>query len=350
MTFGRAAIAAAGQFPSPDSPGQLFDFKDQELLARLIDQLLATSGRFESCEGLPRKLDEAALALSADIKLRDAATALRWLSGGFENFLQLIAAEKFAHRQSLLHGDERHVGFLETSLGGLLLGVPSARPGLSEDEKAEIPKARIVKFDFNSKDLASQVFEQARRIRNEVHEARDQDVFTILRKAQVVFAAYLFATDQNTAALTRSLDPAREYLCGLQEPPLGLPFVVEPAIQSEMSEHALPFELPGGRVLLGSLVDAIVATEGPWTCALYGDPGAGKSTALAEMAHRLADRHLSDLWVAKIASAARLLAFRGLSESRRRWESGSASQGGASFPRSGAEGLSRSRTWHFAIN
>lgn len=290
-SFAEVAVRRAGGFPDPDKPERIYEFQNQRAITSCIDRLLASCADYPGLDGLQRELLHAANVLAVD-DLPPLATlfdALKAIATKFENYLQLIAAVKFAQRPEILRATESHVGFFGSSLGGLLLGSPDPKPGVSEEQKAAIPKSRIVQFSFEGKDLACRTYERTRNVRNEVHGAAKLDALQILHRARTVFAAYLFATEQNLNVLSRGLFEYRSTLehlverCRLQAP-IFVPTGLQPSGERDDDDF--------------DSVDTLAArasrSDTPLHAILLGEPGAGKSTLVFELAKRQAEAVLAD--------------------------------------------------------
>jgi predicted RNA-binding protein with RPS1 domain len=267
---------------------------DGDAAAACIRSVLATATQPDAAD-LPRRLENAAHAFVGDVNRERAWEALKTMAEGFEVFLRLLAAIKFGGRDELLDGNEYHIGFARSSLGALLRGQPELKRGQPEIVRDRIERERIVRYEENGRSPASRAYEVTRLQRNEVHRANPAPApVTILKAAQSVFAAYVFACQENLEHLTRQLDPHRAYLLQVVDKcRSAYPFVVE--------QWVAP--LPGGprgrtHVLgdvtsapLATLVDRLLTQKGSGI-AILGDPGVGKTTLLNDVACRLAEARL----------------------------------------------------------
>ena len=291
--FGHLAVGQAGRFDDPDKPGKAHQFAEPAYLARCIELLLPTALDHELVADLPRRLEESAKILDSDFRIEEARRAVRELSEGFENYLQLIALLKYSRRSDVLFGDDIHRGLMYTSLGGLLYGrpEPNIRGGTGQ---APIFQARLVTYEGAGGGLRDRVYREAKRIRNEVHLARPVQPVELLRDAKVVFAAYLFATEENAKLIAHSLYEHRSYLKDLlARLRTRLPFVVDPELDSQAPDHGDQElgPLPTSSEDRSNLADfqGAATTNCPGLrFAVYGDPGAGKTTFVRELTRRLA--------------------------------------------------------------
>jgi hypothetical protein len=284
-TLGDWLVSRACPIEDPEAPSKTREVDHPEELAECIDALLARARDWPQLADLPRRLEAAAATLQGDTLIAgELLAAVKALGEGFENFLQLIAAAKYADRPDLLNGDTAHVGFMHSALGSLLLGTPTPQRGATEDDKRAIPKATIVRFQFGSKELGPRIYDRVRLARNEVHAARELDPYRLLRDARHMVAAYVLAADENRRHLARALAPHRAYLEGVVSRGRNqLPFVVEPTLELAVGSRKV--------IQLDELVDLVSAT--PYRLTITGDPGAGKTTLMRAIAGRIAERKLA---------------------------------------------------------
>ena len=268
---------------------------DNDAVATCIRAVLASAAEPATAD-LPRRLENAARAFVGDFNRERAWEALKTIAEGFEVFLRLLAKIKFQGRTELLEGNKFHLGFFHSSLGALLRGQPEPQRGLREQVGDRIERARIVRYQENGRSQASNAYEVTRLQRNEVHRANPAPAsVTILKIAQSVFAAYVFACQENLEHLTRQLDPHRAYLLQVVDRCRSTyPFVVE--------QWVAP--LPGGlrnrtRMLadvasapVAMLIDRLLTNNGSGI-AILGDPGVGKTTFLHDLARQLAEARLA---------------------------------------------------------
>lgn len=296
QSFGELAIKQAGEFDDPDKPRERHTFDRPRRLAYCIDLLLETAEDYPALADLPRRLTKSARLLAEDFAREGARRAVRDLAEGFENYLQLIAATKYSHREEVLFGEEGiHVGFFSTSLGGLLHGTPDKVRTPSQLE-TEVPNLRIVTYEPNSGQRRDRMYKKTNQIRNQVHEARKPEPLRLLQEAKIVFAAYLFATEENDRAIANQLYEYIEYLrtlrADLQD---RLHFVVDPQLAEKLKDPDGPQSRSASESVsverqswgLDDLTEQVIDQGAP-RLAIYGDPGSGKTTVVRALACRIA--------------------------------------------------------------
>ena len=291
--FGQLAVEYAGRFEDPDKPEQRHQFEDPQQLARCIDLLLPTAQDETFLAGLPRRLQECAEILADDSHMRidGARRAVEDLSECFENYLQLIALLKYSKNKDLLFGDNLHRGLMRTTLGGLLHGRPE-RKNPAKGKEGDIPKARIVTYDEQGRGRRDRIYRATKRIRNQVHSAQVVPLLQVLHNAKIVLAAYLFATEENVKLISHVLYEHGSYLNQLlSQLQSALPSVVEPELEGESSDHrnedrSSPKSV---RTSLADFEKQALKDRPNMRFAVYGDPGAGKTTFVFELTRRLVE-------------------------------------------------------------
>ena len=106
-------------------------------------------------------------------------------------------------------------------------------------------------------------------------------------------AAYLFATEENVKPISHSLYEQRGYLTQLlTQLRSALPFVIEPEFESDAGDHRVTAssDLPSPPTTFSDFADYAVRRRPQMRFAIYGDPGAGKTTFSFELTRRLARR------------------------------------------------------------
>jgi hypothetical protein len=287
MSFGLWVTRRVKSFEDPDSPSKKVDLDQPAVVAGCIDAILLRTRATDSLADLGRRLEEATQYLDGEtLSVRELILAVKLLAENFENWLKAIALIKYASREELLFGTREHVGFLATPLGGLLLGLPAARPGISDTDKAKINKARIVKFAFGGRELSVRLYDRVRVARNAVHNAKEGTVLDLIREAQHIVAAYALAIEENLDHLGRALDPNRELLQATIEDTTGhLPFTIEARLSGKLSGSG------DAALRLTDIMD--VAGQRPVWLAVTGEPGAGKTTLTKQLANSLAISRLA---------------------------------------------------------
>ena len=288
-SFGQLAVEYAGRFEDPDKPEKSHQFEEPAQLARCIDLLLPTAQDEELLADLPRRLQECATTFAdGNLQIDAVRRAVDDLSECFENYLQLIAQLKYSGKTDLLFGNEVHRGLMHTSLGGLLHGHPDLKPGAAGERI--IPKARLVTYDGRGRGRRDRIYRATKRIRNRVHLAQVLQPLQVLRDSKVVLAAYLFATEENVKLISHSLHEHRRYLTALlARLQSTLPSVIEPELEDEAGEHQdkEPSESQSVRRSITDFKNHAVDDRSHMRFAVYGDPGAGKTTLVFELARRL---------------------------------------------------------------
>lgn len=289
--FGHFAAEYAGEFKDPDKPQEVQRFAEPETLARCIDLILPTALNEKSLLDLPRRLQESANTLADNrFRIDEAHRAVKEIAECFENYLQLIAILKYSGRKDLLFGDDLHRGLFHTSLGGLLHGQPEQRPGRDIGQE-EIPTARIVTYNERSNGRRDRIYRATRRIRNRIHSAEAIQPFQVLHDSRLVLAAYLFATEENAKLIANSLYPHQEYLANLiRRLRLDLPFVIEPELEGRSTEKRTGenTDVSRERTSFEQFEEIAYENCSGLRFAIYGDPGAGKTTFVSELTCRLA--------------------------------------------------------------
>ena len=298
--FGQLAVDRAGRFSDPDNPQVFHTFQESQQLARCIDLLLPTAMAEPRLVKLPRQLHESAMIVTDSQKIDEIRQAVDVLSLRFENYLQLIALLKFSNNEALLFGDNNHRGLLKTTLGGLLHGHPDPHPDQKKPSTAaegRIPK--LVTYQADGGGRRDRIYRETKQIRNQVHSAavRDDQVF---RDATVVLAAYLFATEENMKVISHSLYEKRGYLSALlkrlQSLRPVLDVMIEPEFKSDSADHRAPASSDPASPPrnFDDFCDYALCRRPEMRFAIYGDPGAGKTTFSFELALRLAQRKQKD--------------------------------------------------------
>lgn len=288
--FGQLAIEYAGEFKDPDKPQEVHHFAEPEQLARCVELVLPTALDHEQLADLPRRLQECANIFSDEASSIDAMRrAVKETAECFENFLQLIAILKYASKDDLLFGNDVHCGLLHTSLGGLLHGQPTPQARAAHEG---IPKVRLVTYSGQGNGRRDRIYRAINNIRNKVHSAQPVRFPEVMHDSQLVLAAYLFATEENAKLIANSLYPHQDYLADLlRRLRPALPFVIEPGLESDSddrvaSEEASPLS---EHTSFGHFEETARNDRPGLRYAIYGDPGAGKTTFVYELTRRLAD-------------------------------------------------------------
>ena len=290
--LGEVAIKYAAEFVDPDKPQEAHRFSEPKQLARCIDLLLPTARGHSHLADLDRRLQESAEVLADDkFRIDEAHRAVKGIAECFENYLQLVAILKYPGQDDLLSGNDVHRGLMHTSLGGLLHGhpEPQARGVTTPDE---IPKARLVTYTAQGNGRRDRVYRAIKRIRNKVHSAQSAQPLQVLHDATMVLAAYLFATEENARLIANRLYPHQSYLTdliGRLRP--ALPFVIDPQLESQVTEEEASSDgttSSSDRTSFEQFAEAARNNRG-MRFAIYGDPGAGKTTFVYELTRRLAN-------------------------------------------------------------
>lgn len=291
--FGQLAVDFVGRFRDPDKPQESHEFQESQQLARCIDLLLPTAKAHPRLADLPRRLHESAtIVTDPRTRIDEARRAVDDLSKCFENYLQLIALLKYSDKENLLLGDNHHRGLLTTSLGGLLHGRPDPKNPPTAAE-GRIQKANLVTYHARGGGRRDRIYRETKRIRNQVHSAPIVRHDQVFRDATVVLAAYLFATEENVKLISHSLYEQRGYLTALlTRLRSALPLVIEPEFESDSTDHRVtassdPASPPTS---FSDFDDYAVHRRPQMRFAIYGDPGAGKTTFAFELTRRLAQR------------------------------------------------------------
>ena len=291
--FGQLAVKYAGRFEDPDKSEQSHQFENPRQLARCIDLLLPTARDEALLADLPRRLQECAEILADDSHMRidGVRRAVEDLSECFENYLQLIALLKYSKNKDLLFGDNLHRGLMRTTLGGLLHGRPEPK-NPAKGKEGDIPKARIVTYDEQGRGRRDRIYRATKRIRNQVHSAQVVPLLQVLHNAKIVLAAYLFATEENVKLISHVLYKHGSYLNELlSRLQSALPSVVEPELEGESRDHrnedrSTPKSV---RTSFADFEKQALQDRPNMRFAVYGDPGAGKTTFVFEFTRRLVE-------------------------------------------------------------
>ena len=289
--FGHVAAEYAGEFEDPDKPQQVQRFADPEKLACCIDLILPTALNEDRLLDLPRRLQESANTLADErFRIDEAHRAVKEIAECFENYLQLIAILKYPARNDLLVGNDVHRGFFHTTLGGLLHGRPDPQPGKGPGQ-AQIPTARVVTYNAQGNGRRDRLYKAVKRIRNKIHSAQPIRPYQVLHDARLVLAAYLFATEENAKLIANKLYPHQDYLANLiRRLRLELPFVIEPELERHPTDKGTGEDTNslGERTSFEKFEETALKNCSGLRFAIYGDPGAGKTTFMCELACRLA--------------------------------------------------------------
>ena len=294
--FGQLAVDFAGGFRAPGKSQECHTSQESQQLARCIDLLLPTAKAQPSLADLSRRLHESAMIVTDDgSRIDDVRRAVDDLSECFENYLQLIALLKFSDKEELLFGDDHHHGLLKTTLGGLLHGRPDKKRSTAAE--GQIPKASLVTYQVNGGDRRNRIYQETKRIRNQVHSAAIVQPDQVFRNAKVVLAAYLFATEENMKLISHSLHEQRGYLTVLlTRLRSALPPVIEPEFESDSADHRSPASSDPASPPrnFGDFCDYAISRRPEMRFAIYGDPGGGKTTFSFELTRRLVLRKQRD--------------------------------------------------------
>ena len=290
--FGQVAIKHAAEFEDPDKPQEVQRFAEPKQLAGCIALLLSTARDHEHLSDLSSRLQESAGVLADDnFRIDEARRAVKEIAECFENYLQLIAILKYPGRNDLLFGTDAHRGLMHTSLGGLLHGQPEPQ-SQEVTRPEEVPTVRLVTYNAQSNGRRDRVYRAVKRIRNKVHSAQATPPYQVLHDSRLVLAAYLFATEENAKLIASKLYPHRNYLADLlNRLRPALPLVVEPELESQLTEKEGSEDNASlsDRTSFDQFAEAARDNRAQLRFAIYGDPGAGKTTFVYELTRRLAE-------------------------------------------------------------
>ena len=284
--FAAVAVAQAGEYENPRKKGRVHRFERKCELKECIHALHRRALTEPLLAALPQQLNQAAAAFAPDSQAIPEVRMLFQLASGFEQFLKLIALVRYGHsRPELLYEGDEHVGFFKTCIGGLLQGKPDTKRN-----KTTSTNGRIVVFNDKLRDIASCAFDETRRIRNRIHDPWAMTPFEILQSAKTVFAAYLFAADQNLNKLS-AVYRYFEFLRRLnEETGLERGGIVPGTLTTQIHTGPTELYLEENSSIRGldSLQAALVERgERGAFVAITGDRGAGKTSVILEIVRRV---------------------------------------------------------------
>lgn len=272
-----------------DAEGEHY-FGDIEELGECIKLLLEESKDHEKLKDLRRRLNKAGESISGEFTIEDAREALSKLANNFENFLHTISIVKYGIDSDAVQGNELHKGFLETSLGGLLCGDLSPRRGING---SNVPQKKIVSFSFDSDSKKSATYGKARKIRNKVHDAETIKARKVLECIEYLFAAYLFSVKENKSEIVNNLhNKAKLAENFIESIDTSLPFTIDATLESEASTSYRDEE-QSERFKIDELEEQIISRRHA-AYGIHGNPGAGKTTLVRELALRMCRRISED--------------------------------------------------------
>lgn len=298
MTFADFITATFAE-PRTDSPEPRPRFKDPQAIHACITRLLPLCRKYDKCAGLADNLNNAAQPLHAlwytagSPEAAQAADKVTRVAIDFENFLQLIASVRYAAPafNDLLHGNDQHFGIFGSPLGQLLRSSLSPRRG-----GGPIPGKSIVTWDHRGKSPKDRCYALALDHRNAVHDAKALTTRDLMDHAQQVCMAFLFATEENLGVLQEGLFEFRVAMNTLiarcsdksKRPAFYLPLSFAPMKKVSKGKYILDRSGADRVEQLETLQQRGHAASGELAVALLGEPGAGKSTVVHELALRQA--------------------------------------------------------------
>jgi len=303
---------------APNNPSLTHSFNHTEELIECLIDFLKYETNEPLVEGLESKvLNSIAIFSGTNLKMEDLPRAIENLATAFESFLKKIALIKYSDQTVILYGDGlNYAGYLKTTLGKLLAGKV-------EKLKRNAPdlSAPIVSFSYSGVTISELIYNEARELRNDVHNAKLPTIVECISVFKTVVSAYLFALNENISLIRKKVSPlfiymdrlvndykkweiryielsseerlkidnnmpvlqALEWIDTSEEVPVLLDEAF--SIEEEMDNYEKSKRVP----LKKSVVELHSQFNQFW---LVGEPGAGKSTSLQNLALIMAKTNL----------------------------------------------------------
>lgn len=296
MTFADFIVTTFAELRTPGTSRVEHTFKDPKALHACIERLLHRCHQYEKINGLADNLNNAAKPLHAlwhtpgSPEGAPAHDKMLRIAVDFENYLQLIATIRYPApaNDELLFGSNQHRGIFGTALGALLRGSLAAKPnGFSRGSP-------LVSYSENRNTPRDISYKLALEYRNEAHDAKQLDTITILAHVKHLCAAFLFATEENLDVLQEGLFEFRDAMgqlisrcqgksCQGKKRSFYLPLAFA-MMKQDKGRYVLDRSASNRKETLDTLQHKAHAAPDDLTIVLLGEPGAGKSTVVHELA------------------------------------------------------------------
>lgn len=298
MTFADFLVTTFAELHTPGTSRVEYAFKDTDAIHACIERLLRHCHRYEKLSGLADNLNNAAKPLHAlwhtpgSPEAAHAHDKMLRIAVDFENYLQLIATVRYPvhDNQELFDGSAQHFGIFGSQLGQLLRGNLRLRGGASPAAKSPYRRGKpIVTFNDRGTSPKDRSFLLALDYRNEVHDAEAMNTLTLAGHVQQLCAAFLFATEENLAVLQEALFEFRDAMgqlvsrCRGKRPPFYLPLAFA-LMKNDKGRYVLDRSASNRGETLDTLQHKAHAAPDDLAIVLLGEPGAGKSTVVHELA------------------------------------------------------------------
>ena len=141
------------------------------------------------------------------------AAVVEELSTAFESYLKKIALLRYEGDITRLYGNADYVGLIGSTLGPLIDGKVAKNRG----------PVRRGSFRTNSNvarpltNVRDNVYDACRSERNNVHITLNRPMTVLWEQIRIIFAAFLFATEENAQLIREKLDPIARYLARIKE-------------------------------------------------------------------------------------------------------------------------------------
>jgi len=198
---------------NPGNTLQTFNFLNLNELIDTFLLLLQYKSQEKELEETGNKILNAISLFSNDIiEVERLNIGIENLATAFESYLKIIAELKYSKNEPVkFYGDSvNYLGLISTTMGNLLLGkVAKVSPTNNSVPQIYAP---IVTFSYSLTTIEDNIYENVRKLRNEVHTTPSRSLVDVFKHFRDCISAYYFALQENLVIIRPYIDSIFTFL------------------------------------------------------------------------------------------------------------------------------------------